>query len=61
MIEPEPLPKLRREGLLALVVELPRQIAALRAEINQLNRAGKPQAPPLSKGTRVVEPKPPDC
>ena len=65
MIEPEPLPALSREELLALVVELQRQIAelrasheALRAEIDQLKRGGKRQAAPFSKGTRAA-PKPP--
>jgi transposase len=66
MIEPEPLPTLSREELLALVAELQRQIAelrasneALRAEIDQLKRAGKRQAAPFSTGTRAAEPKPP--
>jgi transposase len=66
MIEPEPLPMLSREDLLALVAELQRQIAALtatnealRAEIDQLKRGGKRQAAPFAKGTRVPEPKPP--
>lgn len=66
MIEPEHLPMLSREDLLALVAELQHQIAALtatnealRAEIDQLKRGGKRQAAPFSKGTRVTEPKPP--
>ena len=59
MIEPKDLPALSREELLALVVELQRQIAELRAEIDQLKRGGKRQAAPFSKGTRVAEPKPP--
>jgi transposase len=50
---------LSREELLALVAELQRPIAALRAEIDQLKRAGKRQAAPFSQGTRVAEPKPP--
>ena len=48
MIEPEPFPTLSREELLALVAELRRQIAAWRAEIDQLTRAGKRQAAPCS-------------
>ena len=66
MIEPEHLPMLSREDWLALVAELQRQIAAwtathaaLRAEIDQLNRGGKRQAAPFSQGTRVTKPKPP--
>ena len=59
MIEPKDLPTLSREELLALVVELQRQIAELRTEIDQLTRGGKRQAAPFSKGTRVAEPKPP--
>jgi len=66
MIEREPLHALSREDLLALVAELQRQIAelrasqeALRAEIDQLKRGGKRQAAPFSKGTRVPAPKPP--
>jgi hypothetical protein len=66
MIEPEHLPLLSREDLLALVAELQRQIAALtatnealRAEIDQLTRGGKRQAAHFSKGTRITEPKPP--
>jgi transposase len=66
MIEPEHLPTLSREDLLALVAELQRQIAALtashealRAEIDELKRGGKRQAAPFSKGTRMAEPKPP--
>jgi transposase len=65
-MEPRDLPELSREELLALVVELQRQITelrasheALRAEIDQLKRGGKRQAVPFSKGTRVAEPKPP--
>jgi hypothetical protein len=66
MIEREPLHALSREDLLALVAELQRQIAelrasheALRAEIDQLKRGGKRQAAPFSTGTRVPVPKPP--
>jgi transposase len=59
MSEPKDLPALSREELLALVVELQRQITELRAEIDQLKRGGKRQAAPFSKGTRVAEPKPP--
>lgn len=60
-IEPKDLPVLSREELLALVVDLQRQIAELRTEIDQLKRGGKRQAAPFSKGTRVAEPKPPGC
>jgi transposase len=59
MLKPEPLPTLSREALLALVVELQRQIAALRAEIDELKRGGKRQAAPCSTGSRVAEPKRP--
>jgi transposase len=59
MIEPRDLPALSREELLALVVELQRQITELRAEIDQLKRGGKRQAAPFSKGTRIAKPKPP--
>jgi transposase len=59
MIEPKDLPALRREDLLALVVEWPRQITALRAEIDQLTRGGKRQAAPWSTGSRVATPQPP--
>ena len=59
MLTPEHLPTLSREELLALVAELQRQIAALRAEIDELKRGGKRQAAPFSKGARVAEPKPP--
>jgi transposase len=66
MTSPKDLASLSREDLLALVAELQRQIAelrasneALRAETKQLKRGGKRQAAPFSKGTRVAEPKPP--
>jgi transposase len=66
MSEPKDLPALSREELLALVVELQRQIAevrasneALRTEIDQLQRGKKRQAAPFSRGTRVIDPKPP--
>ena len=59
MIAPKDLPALSREALLALVVELQRQIIELRTEIDQLKRGGKRQAAPFSKGPRVAEPKPP--
>jgi hypothetical protein len=66
MSEPTDLPALNREGLLALVVELQRQVAALtatnevlRAELDQLTRSGRRQAAPFSKGTWAAEPKPP--
>jgi transposase len=50
---------LSRDDLLGLVAELQRQIAELRAEIEQLKRGRKRQAAPFSKGTRVADPKPP--
>ena len=59
MLKPEHLPTLSREELLALVAELQRQIAALRAEIDELKRGGKRQAAPFTKGARVAEPKSP--
>ena len=66
MIDPNHFPAMSREELLALVSELQRQLAELRAsnealhaEIEQLKRGGKRQAAPFSKGTRVAEPKPP--
>jgi transposase len=59
MSEPKDLAALSREELLALVMELQRQITELRAEIDQLTRGGKRQAAPFSKGSRVANPKPP--
>jgi transposase len=66
MIEPEDLPTLSREDLLALVAALQRQLAkvtasneALRAEIEQLKRSGQRQAAPFSKGTQELAPKRP--
>jgi transposase len=59
MTSPKELASLSRDDLLGLVVELQRQIAELRAEIEQLTRGGTRQAAPFSKGTRVAEPKPP--
>ena len=66
MTPPENLTFLSRDELLALLVELQRQIAeltarnaALQAEIEQLRRGAKRQAAPFSKGTRVANPKRP--
>lgn len=66
MTPPENLTSLSRDELLALLVELQRQIvevtarnAALQAEIKQLRRGAKRQAAPFSKGTRVANPKRP--
>jgi transposase len=59
MTPPKDLASLSRDDLLVLVAELQRQIAELRAEIEQLKRGGKRQATPFSKGTRVADPKPP--
>ena len=50
---------LSRDDLLVLVAELQRQLAALRAAIEQLTRGGKRQAAPFAKGPRVADPKPP--
>lgn len=66
MSEPEHHPTRSREELLALVAELPRQIAALttghealHAELEPLKRSEKRQAAPFSKGTRATAPKRP--
>ena len=59
MPKPDPLSTLSREELLALVAELQHQLAALRAEIDELKRGGKRQAAPFSQGSRVAEPKRP--
>jgi hypothetical protein len=66
MIPPEDLTSFSREDLLALVAEQQRQMTeltatleALQADIARLTRNAKGQAKPFSKGTRVVEPKPP--
>jgi transposase len=59
MTSPNDLTSVSREDLLALVAELQRQVAELRAEIDQLKRSGKRQVAPFSKGTRVADPKPP--
>ena len=73
MKSPEDITSLSREELLALVAEQQRQITqlqgqlaeaaatikALRAEVEQLNRSGKRQAAPFSKGTPVSQPKRP--
>jgi hypothetical protein len=62
----EDMESLSREELLALLVELQRQVteltasnASLRGEIAQLQRRTKRQAAPFSKGTRVSHPKRP--
>jgi hypothetical protein len=59
MLEPRDLSALNREELLTLVVEWPRQMTELHAEIDPLNQGGKRQAAPVSHGTRAAEPKPP--
>jgi transposase len=59
MTSPPDLASLNRDDLLVLVAELQRQIAELRAEIEQLKRGGTRPAAPFSKGTRVADPKPP--
>jgi transposase len=73
MAIPEDIASLSREGLLALVVELQRQVTMLqqqvadltdsnqelRGEVDRLTRQGKRQAAPFSKGTRCKEPKRP--
>jgi hypothetical protein len=53
------LASLNRDDLLVLEAELQRQIAELRAEIEQLKRGGTRQAAPYSKCTQVAAPKPP--
>src|SRR5918997_1569194 len=62
----EDMESLSREELLALLVELQRQVAeltasnaSLRGEIAKLKRSTKRQAAPFSKGTRVSQPKRP--
>jgi transposase len=69
----ESVKSLSREELLALVAEQQRQIAGLqaqleeattvveklRAEVTELQRSGKRQAAPFSKGTRAQQPKRP--
>jgi transposase len=59
MTSPNDLASLSREDLLVVVAELQRQVAELRAEIEELKRGGKRQAAPFSRGTRVADPKPP--
>lgn len=66
MTPPENLTSLNRDALVALVAALQRQVAelsaandALRTEIVRLTRAGKRQAAPFSKGSRVSQPKRP--
>ena len=54
-----PLDELSREELIALVLELQRQIAELRAEIDQLKRSGHRHAAPFSKGQPKAHPKRP--
>jgi hypothetical protein len=51
MLKPTHLTTLSREELLALVAELQRQDAALRAEIDELMRGGKRQAVPATSGS----------
>lgn len=53
------LAKLGRDELVALVLEQAAAIAVLQAKIDELTRAGKRQAAPFSKGTRVENPKRP--
>lgn len=63
----DPLPSsASREELLALIDALQRQVAeltaaneTLRAQLDRLTRAGKSQATPFSKGTRLQNPKKP--
>lgn len=66
MTLPEHITSLDRDGLLALVAELQRQIAeltarneALQAENERIKRGSKGQAAPFSKGKRVDKPKRP--
>src|ERR671918_2370785 len=64
MSPPEGIESLSREELLALVLQLQRQLTeleasvqGLRAEVDRLNRKNKGQAAPFSKGTRIRQPK----
>ena len=66
MSPPEGIESLSREELLALVLQLQRQLTeleasvqGLRAEVDRLNRKNKGQAAPFSKGTRIRQPKRP--
>src|ERR671919_1228329 len=66
MSPPEGIESLSREELLALVLQLQRQLTeleasvqGLRAEVDRLNRKNKGQAAPFSKGSRVRQPKRP--
>jgi transposase len=73
MSSPEDVASLRREDLVAQVVELQRQVTALQEQVaelaarnealatetEQLKRSGKRQATPFSKGTRTKDPKRP--
>src|SRR5712691_39036 len=66
MTPPENLTALNHEALVALVAALQRHVAewsaandALRTEIARLTRAGKRQAAPFSKGSRVSQPQRP--
>jgi hypothetical protein len=66
MSPPEGIESLSREELLALVLQLQRQLTELeasvqdlRAEVDRLNRKNKGQAAPFSKGTRIRQPKRP--
>ena len=53
------LAALDRDALIALVRKLCAEVQALRVEVENLRRAGKRQAAPFSKGTRVEDPKTP--
>jgi hypothetical protein len=53
------LAALDRDALIALVLKLGAEVESLRAEVAALNRGGKRQAAPFSKGTRVKDPRRP--
>jgi transposase len=66
MSPPEGIESLSREELLALVLQLQRQLTELeanvqdlRAQVDRLTRESKRQAAPFSKGTRIRQPKRP--
>lgn len=66
MTSSETLALLSRDDLVALVLQLERQVEQmaatveeLRQEIDDLRRGGKRQAAPFSKGARTANPKPP--
>jgi transposase len=59
MSSSDPYSALSREDLVQLILAQQRQIAELRAELEQLRRAGKRQAAPFAKDKRTAMPKRP--